>query len=154
MEACLHKPVTVEKLYACLKAWLGRDQVSVPDKSVVEERQIHAIFNVSAWRQIEKLTEDQDSQLLNRVLSLYRQQGRQWLQTLAQALIDHDERTIVRTAHSFRSSCVHVGAADLAQWLVLLENSPEQADARLLAILGAGYRRVCCLLGAEIQQGD
>lgn len=151
MVACLHKPVTIEDLYACLKIWLGKAPPNIHDKSVVERRQNPAILNLSAWRQIEKLSAEQDGLLLQRVLKLYREEGAQRLTTIGQALAAGDRAAIARAVHGFRSSCVHVGAEDLAQGLALLEQSPEKANKLVLAALWAGYRCVCCLLGAEIR---
>lgn len=154
MSACLHKPATIQDLFVCLKSFLveGREQVTGP--CVVEKRQSPAMFNAAAWRQLEQLTENQDRQLLRQVLSLFRRQGRQWMRILTQAFEDGDERAIVRTAHRFRSSCVHLGAEALAQGLLVLENAPGKADARLLAVLRAGFRQACCLLGAEVMATD
>ncbi len=154
MSACLHKPVTIQDLFDCLETWLtdGRGQVTRP--CVVEKRHSAAMFDAAAWRQLEQLTENQERQLLRQVLSLFRRQGRQWMRVLAQALEDGDERAIARTAHKFRSSCVHLGAEALAQGLLMLENTPRQADARFLAVLRAEFRRACCLLGAEVMASD
>ncbi len=153
MLACLHKPVTVQDLYACLQTWLGNRPAQTASGGQVLGRQTHALFNATAWQQLEKLSGNRDRQLLPKVLSLFRDQGRQCLQTLAQAVAGGDEDSITRLAHSFRSSCVHIGAEELAQWLLCLENSPRQADASLLALLRAGFRRVCCLVGAESMGG-
>lgn len=151
MVACLHKPVSIEDLFVCLKVWLGKDQAGIQGKSVVEKRQNPAILNLSAWNQIEKLGTEQDGLLLQRVLKLYREEGAQRLTTIGQALAAGDRAAIARAVHGFRSSCVHVGAEELAQALALLEQSPEKANKPALAALWAGYRRVCCLLGTEIR---
>ncbi len=147
MDGCLFKPITIGALRACLASWLKSGGTDVEPTLRPNDGQAKC-FDRAALEQIEMLERDQKSRLLPRLLDLFQQQGRQWLEILERSVAMGDFREIQRAAHGFLSSCTHLGVLDLAHHLAQLENSPQILDRKRLALLWAGYRRVCCLLGS------
>ncbi|BCX80892.1 two-component system, sensor histidine kinase [Methylomarinovum caldicuralii] len=146
MDDCLHKPVTLERLRACLKRWLP-EKAALAETAEAGRRQAQgALFDPDTLAQLQRLEAGQAG-LLERLLSLFRLQGRQWLQALEQARREGNDARIRQVAHGFRSACVHLGIRDLVAILTELEKETAAADPECLARLWAGYRRVCCLFG-------
>ncbi len=143
MVDCLHKPVSVEALRACLASRLKAARPTGEKASHRTE-----CFDRTALRQIALLEQDQAGALLPRLLHLFQEQGRQWLTVLERNVTLGDLEAIRRAAHGFLSSCSHLGVRDLAYHLSQIEHSPRTLDRRRMALLWAGYRRVCCLLGS------
>jgi len=143
MADCLHKPVSIEALRACLASRLKAAR-STGEK--ISRRT--ACFDHAALRQIALLEQDQAGALLPRLLHLFQEQGRQWLTVLERNVTRGDLVSIRRAAHGFLSSCSHLGVRDLAYHLSQIEDSPRTLDRKRMALLWAGYRRVCCLLGS------
>jgi len=143
MADCLHKPVSIEALRTCLASRL---KVAPPTGEKINRRT--ACFDHAALRQIALLEQDQAGALLPRLLHLFQEQGRQWLTVLEGNVTRGDLTSIRRAAHGFLSSCSHLGVRDLAYHLSQIENSPRTLDRKRMALLWAGYRRVCCLLGS------
>lgn len=153
MDECLYKPVTIEALRTCLSAWLeGAGTIAKETVQPVDEQRW--CFDRAALRQIEILEKDQADRLLPRLLHLFQEQGRQWLAILERNVTLRDLHAVQRAAHSFLSSCSHLGVRDLAYHLSKLESSPQILDRKRLALLWAGYRRVCCLLGSGYRGGS
>ncbi|WP_286293281.1 ATP-binding protein [Methylomarinovum tepidoasis] len=146
MDGCLHKPVTLERLRACLERWLAEKAVLAEVAEAGRGQAQGALFDPDTLAQLQRLEAGQAG-LLERLLSLFRLQGRQWLQTLEQARREGNDAGVRQVAHGFRSACVHLGIRDLVAILTELEKDTAAADPACLARLWAGYRRVCCLFG-------
>jgi len=145
MDGCLHKPVTLAGLRACLGRWLtGEAPPAAGSETDAGERE-GSLFDAVILAQLQRLEASQNG-LLERLFSLFQLQGGQWLQALEQALREGDEGRIRQVAHGFRSACLHLGIRDLVVILTRLEADAAAAPP-LLACLWAGYRRTCCLFG-------
>ncbi len=148
MADCLHKPVSLEMLRACLASHLKNAR---PRPETAGPRT--ECFDRAALQQIALLEHDQPGSLLPRLLCLFQEQGRQWLTVLERNVTLEDLAAIRRAAHGFLSSCSHLGVRDLAHHLAQIEDSPRTLDRKRMALLWAGYRRVCCLLGSGYGDG-
>jgi len=148
MVDCLHKPVSIEALRTCLASRLPVDRPMEEETGWRSE-----CFDPAPLGQIAQLEQDQAAGLLARLARLFQEQGRQWLTVLERNVTGGDLAAIRRAAHAFLSACSHLGVRDLAYHLSQIEDSPHRLDRKRMALLWAGYRRVCCLLGSGYGHG-
>lgn len=148
MDDYISKPIRVEELVQALNQCQPITQQSDPTLGILDRR---------ALRTILEMVEEESEQLLVEVIQSYLDEAPQLLQAIKTAIETGNQKALLYSAHTLKSTSATLGAIKLARICQLLETSAEQAEmpdsSAKLPEIETEFARVVSALQIELQRG-
>lgn len=156
----LSKPFTMKSLTACLERWLKTDapataaegKEATPETSAMQREVLAPVLDTMILEDIRQM-QDEDDDLVGRIISLFSYHAPPALGRLEKALADGDAQAIAETSHALKSLCRNVGARRLGDRLHQIEGdardrhvtAPQESSGTLRAELEAALHALAQL---------
>ncbi len=164
MDDFLGKPFSRQALAAMIERWKppSLEEIAAPmpeaeakPTAAPESESRATVLDPAALAAIRALQKPGKSNFLAQLIDLYRSNAQQWVNAIETAYAADDQETLLRSAHTLKSSSANLGALDLAARCREIETAAragqfEQAD-RHIQTLPAEFARVDLALQAILE---